>query len=317
MPANRLEKFSNRDLRSELRRRRAAWWRANPKFRRVAVACGVVGTVALAGASGAAGEYEYSQYSQQAATQLEYHGGPVQHHPRVELIFWGPTYQTGNQETADYVQGFVRSLQDANYLDGLSQYSDKDGGVTQDVQLRATVFDPSLPQGPIDQAAIEQEINKVSQQNNWHLGPDDDVVLMPDQTAWVDKGDDNFCAYHDVTPGKDGVAYALVPVWPRCLVDNRSNHDPTYVTWSLKQAQQNADTFVLSHELVEMFSDPKLNGWYRNGGENADICRRGNTGLWNGYVVTYYYDNNKRACTAGPDNDPPSPAPPQPAGLGL
>src|SRR6185295_2994110 len=74
------------------------------------------------------------------AAPLRYFGGPVQLHPEVYLVFWGPKWQTDGvhlQAKGQIVETF-QALPGSSYNNLLSQYFAADGRfIRNDVFLRA------------------------------------------------------------------------------------------------------------------------------------------------------------------------------------
>jgi hypothetical protein len=88
---------------------------------------------------------------------LVWHGGPVQHHPRLYLLFWGLAWQTDPAQARmkQAVEDLFGSLAGGQYNNILSQYGDNprdpEAYVHNDVRVAGEWLDP---QGPPDGVAI-------------------------------------------------------------------------------------------------------------------------------------------------------------------
>jgi hypothetical protein len=85
---------------------------------------------------------------------LSYFGGPVQHHPHVFLLFWGPKWQPNSQSGDDPsiysgVQAVFHELAGTAYNNILTQYTDNTAApnnyVHNDVSLAGVWVDPTVP----------------------------------------------------------------------------------------------------------------------------------------------------------------------------
>lgn len=245
-----------------------------------------------------------------AATEASWHlnsyknwgGGPVQHNHQIDLIFWGPSFQKGgdNEHLIDYTKGFVTSLNGSAYLAPLDQYKDWSGGVSANVSVNDVVVDPNLPT-QVDGQAINSEIAMVSKQRHWQPNPDTDVMIVADPNVnWVLSDQD--CAYHDYIRGNPGWVFGFVPV------PNGPGCNPYWGTEQDPHLAEDALTRNFTHELVEEWTDPRLNGYtfpITAGGktlreEVGDLCdypeARSIKATWRGYPVPFYYSLATKSC---------------------
>jgi hypothetical protein len=236
-----------------------------------------------------------------------YNGGPVEHAPRVYLIFWGPKW-TSDTATQNFVTSFFTSLGQTSKGDDWSttveQYGDKTGHPTFGTQLLAGSWvDTSSTPGPSQTSPVTMtDLGTEATKAVSHFGitdTDDANIVIASQSgtcfAPPDSSDPTFtfagncgteqdtgyCAFHSDVPGKSGLylPFENLPYQPDagtgCGQDfiNLPGTDDGY-------------SIAGGHELMEAITDPEGNAWIDtndtvSGGEVADKCAWGGE-LWGG-----------------------------------
>ncbi len=219
---------------------------------------------------------------------LSYYGGPVMQSSITYAIFWEPpTLQDG---TTTYVSSTYNSLIEQYFNDvggsGLYnnniQYYDTTGHMLNSSTLGGVWFDSSpyppstctdsyTPHGCISDNQIKAEVLNAMNVNSWSGGVNHAFFVF---TAWGEgscHGDcafSNFCAFHNYfTSNSQSIVYANMPYMgtdlPNCGTNTSPNSDP----------DADATINYLSHEHMEMVTDPLLNAWHdANNGEIGDKC---------------------------------------------
>ncbi len=261
-----------------------------------------------------------------AGAAVPYGGGPVLHSNRTRLIFWAPA-GSGLAFAPGYealIERFLRDVAADNHSSasvyGLSgQYTDAVGPAAYDSRYAGAVVDsdplpasgctepPPPPQGTgpgwsdcLTAAQLEAEVAHVLAARGLPRGTGDVYFLvMPDGLGSCESagpsqcalgGPDNggYCAYHTIA---DGVPYAVIPYTAlpgHCQSQQpRPNASPADPTIS-----------ALSHEHIEMVTDPFGNAWVGSGGQEVgDLCVAmfgpavggSGSGAWNQVIDRHHY----------------------------
>ena len=238
----------------------------------LAVLVAVVGSASAAGpppgiAAGPAFGFVPSRNANHAVHQgrilpLQYHGGPVQHSTTVIPIFWGSASAFGGDKVSG-LDALYHGIGGTPYAHTNSEYTDGNGAVNTTAITNGTnVFDTTAtPSGSPSTSQVLAEVAKVT--NNHPVAG----AYYP---VYSDKprGSAGYCAWHS-TGTIDGVRVQFGFFFdldgdPGC------NPDDTGTGHSEGLA---ALANVSGHELSEMLTDPLLNAWYdQKGEENADKC---------------------------------------------
>ncbi len=216
---------------------------------------------------------------------IYYHGGPVVPAEHVVSIYWaktqifpgGPTPGTSGAGSSDgsLVGYYLRNLGGSSYYNINTTYTDTVGGghtVANGLTYAGFWADngptaPASGSSPTD-LQIQAEIGNYF--TTFGTTPDPATVYTVFSAPGVNLGGGaytQYCAYHGYfTYQGAAVLYAVMPYdnAPGCTaLVGSPNNDPA----------ADAEVNVLSHELEEANTDPKLNAWYDNSGaENADKC---------------------------------------------
>lgn len=245
------------------------------------------------------------------ACNLVYNGGPVQHTPKVYVVFWGPDWNSSSNTTAkNYVTNFFTALGQQSKGDGWSgivqQYNDSTGGhpTINTSMLAGTWVDTSIPANtatnPITEDLLGQESVKAANHFNIPLAgaTQANIVIASQQGTCFDAPDPtqptfsfagncgtvqttaSYCAYHtteSVTSGTTAtyLPWTNLPYQPDAGIGCGKN---------LLRSNGTNDGFSLvgGHEAMETVTDPNTTdlttlGWIDtndtlSGGEVADKC---------------------------------------------
>jgi hypothetical protein len=135
---------------------------------------------------------------------LVYHGGKVQHHPRIYLIFWGQGWKTDpNTSTiVSAVQAMFLELPNTALNHILIQYNDSTGDyVHSDVYVSGTWIDTSTSlSGGISSASAVAEVQSALQTNGWTYDADTQFMIFPQNGAHGDPFplSGNECGHHEM-----------------------------------------------------------------------------------------------------------------------
>jgi len=197
---------------------------------------------------------------------LQWHGGSVMHSTSVVPVFWGSKWSTSSF-AGDKVTGldyFYSHVGGSAYLHTNSEYTDTTGNVdTTHVSKETDLTDTSAtPSGAPSTTAVLQEVAKVT--NNQPVAGAYYPVYS-DQP----RGNAGYCAWHS-SGTINGIQVQFGFFFN---LDGDPGCDPGAST-SLGHSQGlSALANVSGHELSEMLTDPQLNAWYdQQGQENADKC---------------------------------------------
>ena len=196
------------------------------------------------------------------ASNLTYHNGPIVGTPTVQAIFWGSSW-SNSSFTADKQTGlaaFYTGWRGSSYANTNTEYGDSTGAhVTTGMNNVSAIVDTSAARSGNNTSAILAEVCK--------------VVPNPTPNAYYPvytdlKRSGNYCAYHS-WGSCGGVNIQFGFFWN---LDGDAGCDPqSSVTTETQGLTALAN--VSAHELSEMLTDPRGNGWYDSGGaENGDKC---------------------------------------------
>jgi hypothetical protein len=197
---------------------------------------------------------------------LAWHGGPVMHATTIAPVFWGSSWGnasfTGDKISGlDYVYSHVGGTP---YLHTNSEYTDAAGNVnTSSVSKAGDVTD--LSPTPAGAPSTTQVLAEVAKATNDRPVANAYYPVYSDQP----RGNAGYCAWHssgtiNSIPVQFGFFFNL---------DGDPGCEPQAPA-SLGHSQGlSALANVSGHELSEMVTDPVLNAWYdQQGNENADKC---------------------------------------------
>jgi hypothetical protein len=229
---------------------------------------------------------------------VTFHDGAIGTGLPVQLIFWGSWWnsQDGAQR-ASLIIDRTRAVINSEYFSELEQY-----GIARPTWRGSiTVSEPGPPsafKSIDDEAAVWDLIDDLI---------DDDVFPDPDdgRIAFVVLMPQGFTE----TIGNDGAHYFDDDY------DFPFDEDKSWVAWvryfDRAKGEDPEDTIeIVTHELVEMFTDPELEGWYTQTPQTGEISDAGRSAgnliqtAWvNGARVASYWSNRHSATVIPIDRD--------------
>jgi hypothetical protein len=236
-------------------------------------------------------------------TNFSAHGGVVMYNPRVFAIYWGRDYgtpATGMNSTAQFFDSYFAAVVNSSYMDPLAQYNNVNRGTF----LGSTWVDhdPGTPQtasrddiknyltnwldagmSPVVPAQDEHDLLFV-------IFAPSEVTLKDNSHLQSDPPPNGFCGYHSHD------------FYHKSNIFGQSN-----LFWAI--VTSTAGTDVVSHELVEAFTDRDQNGWHSSNAEIGDACSACGVGTlaFKGFVVASYWLVNANRCLQQEDLTPPPP----------
>jgi len=204
-------------------------------------------------------------FAHASSNNMTYHGGPVQHNPKIYLIFWGSNWTTGNQEYK-LLTSFYNGFNGSQWTGTLTQYTDSSGHTNNNAVLSGTWIDtskvPSRPGSSAVGTEAERGVNHFG-----FAGTDANYVVA------IESGHDpsgfrtQWCAWHsDENESQGTVSFTDLPYQSDAGASCGSgsvNSPGTY----------DGVTIVGGHEAAEAMNDPQLDAWYdASGNEIADKC---------------------------------------------
>jgi PKD repeat protein len=224
-----------------------------------------------------------------AVTPLKWNGGPVMHQDNVYVVYWDPkglfssTYKSlVNRFLGDVAADSGKS---SNVYANDTQYFDSQGAIAYDSKLIATTTDtaaypsngcPDLPAASVaclSDSQLHAELDSVIDAHHWPRGMGSAYFMLTPKgvhSCWA--GDSSYCAYSSFCAyhswygsGSSTTLYANMPFAGSglCSGGQQPNGD-------------DADALInlISHEQIEMITDPVGNGWTDGSldGEIGDKC---------------------------------------------
>jgi len=234
-------------------------------------AAGDPGGIPNDNAAGPAFGYVPSQNAQHAGagrgrrvTPLQFHGGPGQSSATtVYPVYWGRAWATTYSQTKTDLQAFYKGVGGTGYAKSNAEYTDGSGNhVSAAVTYGADLTDTS--NAPSGAPSTSQVLNEVANVTGGKPVAGAYYPVYSDQP----RGTAGYCAWHSAgtingIPVQFGFFFSLAGDSGCDPQDSQTGH-----------SQQTAALGNVSgHELSEMMTDPKLNAWYdQQGNENADKC---------------------------------------------
>ena len=201
---------------------------------------------------------------------MTWHGGPVAHHPRVYLLFWGPQWNSYTN-VENYMYYYFNSLGQSSdaWSRITSQYCDRSGCPTfSGAVFAGWVQDTSSPPYAATPAQLAAEaVAGANYFGSAAYGTDAQIfVLSPSGTHPNNFPSAGFCAWHSYTSGTYGfLAFTNMPF----VSDAGASCGTNSVL-----GPYDGFSIVGGHEYAETVTDPALNAWYyiNGSGEIGDLC---------------------------------------------
>jgi hypothetical protein len=197
---------------------------------------------------------------------LTWHFGPVMHSTTVVPVYWGSRW-TSSSFTSDKVTGLntlYSGIGGTAYARTNGEYTDNAGNVdTTQISKGSNLTDTSAT--PSGAPSTSQVLNEVAKVTGGNPVPNAYYPVYSDQP----RGTAGYCAWHS-SGTINGIQVQFGFFFN---LDGDPGCDPGAPT-SLGHSQGlSALANVSGHELSEMLTDPQLNAWYdQRGDENADKC---------------------------------------------
>jgi hypothetical protein len=223
-------------------------------------------SIAAGPAFGYVPSHDANQFRPRRASLLQYHGGPVQSSgSQVYPIYWGPAWRPGGSYSATQsgLDSFYQGVGGSAYAKTTSEYTDGSGShVSSAASWKADVFDSSA--APSGAPSTNQVLAEVAKMTNNNPVPGAYYPVYSDQP----RGTAGYCAWHS-SGTINGIRVQFGFFFS---LYNDSGCDPSDTSTGHSE-QLAALGNVSGHELSEMMTDPQLNAWYdQQGQENADRC---------------------------------------------
>ncbi|HYS37290.1 MAG TPA: hypothetical protein VEO01_16860 [Pseudonocardiaceae bacterium] len=202
-----------------------------------------------------------------AASNLIYGGGPVEHNPKVYLVFWGSQWDSDGNGVQSYLTNFFSGVGTGSdtWSTVMRQYTDNSGSGPSfgSSVLGGTWVDNG---GSAPANASQNDISNEANNGAAHFGvsgPDADIfVVSPSGTSPDGFPNTGFCAWHS---WNGNVAFTNMPY----VLDAGASCGANSV-----QNQLDGFSIVGGHEYAEAVTDPEpSSGWVASDGEeNGDLC---------------------------------------------
>jgi hypothetical protein len=269
-----------------------------------------------------------------AQSDLIYHGGPVmQKASHTYAIFWEPpNLQTGDPATVaqGYNAGILQYFKDVGGT-GLyninTQYYQSLNGNKQHIKNVSDLVDhwvdtaaypasgctdPATVGNCLTDAQIQAEVTHAMQVKGWTASPTNAFFVFTangEGSCFGASGScafTTYCGYHGAF---GGTIYANMPYGATHTTSPRIRIFCTRTNTFPGNRDIDMETNILSHEHIEMVTDPMLNAWFASDGQEiGDLCaynygtRDEDGGLanqnWNGhfYLLQEEWDNAVSGC---------------------
>jgi Ricin-type beta-trefoil lectin domain/Putative Ig domain len=265
---------------------------------------GILGVIPVRGARPVA--RAATPHAQAACTEpncpVTYDGGPVQHNPRVYVVFWGPAWKTNSTEehAMSYLTALYKGLGQAS--DGwaltASQYFDNSGGHANfsNSVFAGAYVDTAKPQSSVTFNDLAAEATKAAAHFNIKDTTDAQIVVaaqsrtcfaaIPEVGGSVNfagncgspqpTSSDTYCGYHSAAPvGSSYLTFTNLPF----QLDAQMECGENFINAG-SAGTDDGFSIVGGHEFAESATDPLGNAWIdpndSSGGEVADKC------IWGG-----------------------------------
>jgi hypothetical protein len=218
----------------------------------------------LAGIHWARGESPMHAHTASSPVLL-YHGGPVMHGTFVQPILWGARW-SDPAFVADKITGltaFYSGIGTSDYGNTTTEYTDGSGNVGSGVTLGDLITD--LSAAPTSGSRTAPILAEVCAAIGNGVVPNGFYPVYIDQP----RGHARFCAWHSVGTCPNGTTVQFAFFFN---LDGDGGCDPQDASGLHSQGMA-ALANVSGHEASEMLTDPHVNAWFdQNGQENADKC---------------------------------------------
>lgn len=203
---------------------------------------------------------------------INYNGGPVMLGPHHVYFIWYGNW-SGNTATT-ILPNLIAGLNGSNYLNTDTTYGDNSSNIDNDVSLVSQFFDSGSQGTALGTTGVLASVTAAL--NNNSLPTDANGIYFVLTAPNVTEGQfcQQYCGYHNhATIKSTDIKFAFV--------GNAATQCPStaQVTCSAQgvtpNSNEGADAManVMAHELNEAITDPDLNAWFDNSGQEVgDLC---------------------------------------------
>jgi hypothetical protein len=200
---------------------------------------------------------------------VTFHGGPVQTKTTSYAIYWKPNGSYMNKDYQKIVNQFLKDVGGSPIYGFATEYSGSNGKVENVSNFGGSWVDTTpFPTGGVTEKSIEESVERAILLNGWSTGINSSffVLLGTGPTS------NQFCAYHSAFQfNGDAVVYGAMLYFT--IKDAGGCGTPFGIS---PNNNFDADSAIgnLSHEQMEMVTDPLSDAWYdtKSGNEVGDIC---------------------------------------------
>jgi hypothetical protein len=202
---------------------------------------------------------------------IYYHGGPVMHGTlHIYFIYYGSW--SGNTTATTILQDWANHIGGSTYFNTNTTYTDStNGAVNNSITFAGSTTDNYSQGASLTDAKVFTIVQSAISANHLPLDTNGIYFVLSSADVAETSGFCNvYCGWHTYgTISSAKIKYAFVGNHDRCPSSCMEfpNNDPN--------GNVGADGMIstMTHELEEAASDPLLNAWYDNSGnENADLC---------------------------------------------
>ena len=226
-----------------------------------------------------------------ATIGVQNHGGSTLHTSITFAIFWlpssahyEPTAGGNDSRYESLIIQFLRDVGGNSYYNILNQYPDSTNGTPLDSSvfggsyIDTTPYPVSgTPSHPLKDSDIQAEVARALKSNGWTQSPNKVFLVFTGyainsclNSSFCTSTSPGYCAYHSYfSINFEPTIYGNMPDFGgaggRCTPLDPSPNNDLYADPEIN---------LVSHELFEAVSDPKLNAWYdtASGKEIGDLC---------------------------------------------
>ncbi len=202
---------------------------------------------------------------------VRFHGGPVQTSTVSYAIFWQPPHTYMSRTYQALIERFFKEVGGSAIYGMATSYSGSNGHVRNRSRFGGAWIDRSpYPSRGISDQDLQFEVLKATNAKNWSAGINAQFFVFTANNALPSV---QFCAYHSAFeygfPGSvQTYEYAFIP-----YVGNVNGCNVPFGISPNNDADADGSILNMSHEQMEMVTDPLLDAWYDpHNGEIGDIC---------------------------------------------
>jgi serine protease len=266
---------------------------------------------------------------------LVWHGGAVEQHPKVYVVFWGPNWNSnaGEKASANYLLSFYQGLGTTSdtWSTITSQYAGNSGSpVFNGSVFAGSEIDTAAPPNVVTEAGLAAEAASAASSFGIPDTSDDQVVVVSQSGTCFNDGFAGtctpqanwaYCAWHSATSFDNGNGLVSFTNLPYQLDAGASCGE----NW--QGGVDDGFSTVGGHEYAEAVTDPFPNSGWVDTGDNVSGGEIGDKCAWGGspwgstdpygqihlstgtFAVQSLWDNSSGSCIM----NPPPPPPPPPA----